>query len=311
MLAQNKLPRISAGARPNTCSGKSGFAKTTPLFDERTRTKKRTLNEAMEIVMKHIHLISLGMSRWKYNRISHDLIGDMHSLLFTSMLKSALYWEPQKGAFSTYAVANMQECKRDVAMLTFPIHVPSDKSIKLMQYLRWKNENPEKEPKEFAEVRGLSIRQMNSLMETLPLFLQRGNSWDTAHLFDSSVSESLRKGCSSFSGNISPASAINAAPWLALKMNPSVEKDMDRATLKNTLLELIETHLTARQKEVLKLRLYGNGGEGMTLKEIGEMLKISRERVRQIELESGKKLLNTCPERLGELMEVVRGMSDL
>jgi RNA polymerase nonessential primary-like sigma factor len=48
--------------------------------------------------------------------------------------------------------------------------------------------------------------------------------------------------------------------------------------------------LTSQQKEVLSLRFGLQDGQSMTLAKIGDLLQISRERVRQIEREALTKL---------------------
>ena len=53
--------------------------------------------------------------------------------------------------------------------------------------------------------------------------------------------------------------------------------------------------LTPQQREVLSLRYGLNDGNPLTLARIGEILNISRERVRQIEREALKKLRKTQP----------------
>jgi RNA polymerase primary sigma factor len=52
------------------------------------------------------------------------------------------------------------------------------------------------------------------------------------------------------------------------------------------------SHLTAQEKQVLELR-FGLGGEQrLTLAEIGRLMDVSRERVRQVELKALRKLRN-------------------
>jgi RNA polymerase nonessential primary-like sigma factor len=55
-------------------------------------------------------------------------------------------------------------------------------------------------------------------------------------------------------------------------------------------IERLMTELTPQQKEVIKLRFGLIDGQALTLSKIGEILNISRERVRQIEREALTKL---------------------
>jgi RNA polymerase nonessential primary-like sigma factor len=55
-------------------------------------------------------------------------------------------------------------------------------------------------------------------------------------------------------------------------------------------IERMMSKLTPQQKEVIRLRFGLSDGQSMTLARIGEILNISRERVRQIEREALTKL---------------------
>jgi RNA polymerase sigma factor (sigma-70 family) len=58
----------------------------------------------------------------------------------------------------------------------------------------------------------------------------------------------------------------------------------------NTLVSEAMTHLTEQEKIVIYHRFGISGGPSLTLKEIGEMMSISRERVRQIECQAKLRL---------------------
>jgi RNA polymerase primary sigma factor len=74
-------------------------------------------------------------------------------------------------------------------------------------------------------------------------------------------------------------SPINAAP---------------QEMLKEKIDQVLET-LTYREREIIKLR-YGLGdGYTYTLEEVGRIFKLSRERIRQIEAEAVRKLLQALP----------------
>lgn len=69
----------------------------------------------------------------------------------------------------------------------------------------------------------------------------------------------------------------------------SVEDEIIHTNLKNSLEEIVE-ELPEREAEIIKLRFGLEGETPKTLEEIGEMMKISRERVRQIEARALSKL---------------------
>ena len=70
---------------------------------------------------------------------------------------------------------------------------------------------------------------------------------------------------------------------------PSPEDYATQASLRSDI-EKMMSELTTQQREVLALRFGLQDGQGMTLAKIGDQLKISRERVRQIEREALAKL---------------------
>jgi RNA polymerase primary sigma factor len=66
---------------------------------------------------------------------------------------------------------------------------------------------------------------------------------------------------------------------------------VERGIHQEQLLRLM-SHLSDQEREVLALRFGLGGNERHTLAEIGRQLKISRERVRQVELKALRKLRN-------------------
>jgi RNA polymerase nonessential primary-like sigma factor len=70
---------------------------------------------------------------------------------------------------------------------------------------------------------------------------------------------------------------------------PTPEDFAAQSSLRSELAHLMED-LTPQQREVLKLRFGLDDGQALTLAKIGDMLNISRERVRQIEREALTKL---------------------
>ncbi len=70
---------------------------------------------------------------------------------------------------------------------------------------------------------------------------------------------------------------------------PTPEDFAAQASLRTELAQLMED-LTPQQREVLRLRFGLDDGQALTLAKIGDLLSISRERVRQIEREALTKL---------------------
>jgi len=72
-------------------------------------------------------------------------------------------------------------------------------------------------------------------------------------------------------------------------MMPSADSLLMRSSLK-TLLRVALDELDPKEERVVKLRFGLGGEEPKTLKEIGEMMNLSRERIRQIEAQALDKL---------------------
>jgi RNA polymerase primary sigma factor len=75
-----------------------------------------------------------------------------------------------------------------------------------------------------------------------------------------------------------------------------------RSSMKNHLGSALE-ELDPKEEKVIKLRFGLDGEEPRTLKEIGEMMGLSRERIRQIEAQALQKLnrSQTCQQLRGFL----------
>jgi RNA polymerase primary sigma factor len=76
---------------------------------------------------------------------------------------------------------------------------------------------------------------------------------------------------------------------LEQEMMPSADSLLLRSSLK-TLLHSALDELDPKEEKVVKLRFGLDGEEPKTLKEIGEMMNLSRERIRQIEAQALEKL---------------------
>ncbi len=72
-------------------------------------------------------------------------------------------------------------------------------------------------------------------------------------------------------------------------MMPAVDEEMVHEAVADQLRKAV-AELGKKEREVMRLRFGLDGGEPKTLQEVGDRLKLSRERVRQIELRAKEKL---------------------
>ena len=80
---------------------------------------------------------------------------------------------------------------------------------------------------------------------------------------------------------------------LSDKLEQEIIPSADLVLLKNSLKHLLRnalTELDAKEEKVIRLRFGLDGTDPKTLKEIGEMMSLSRERIRQIEAQALDKL---------------------
>jgi RNA polymerase primary sigma factor len=71
---------------------------------------------------------------------------------------------------------------------------------------------------------------------------------------------------------------------------PSAELTLIRDNMEQQIRSMVETNLDAKEREVIRMRFGLDGDDPRTLQEIGEKLKLSRERVRQLESRAKEKL---------------------
>jgi len=96
--------------------------------------------------------------------------------------------------------------------------------------------------------------------------------------------------------------SVTLADYLTEGEVISAEERVIRESLFNDLLSMMES-LTPREQKVLRLRYGLDGGQPQTLEEIGCMLRLTKERIRQIEKRAKEKLAELVEKR--QIMEGV------
>lgn len=194
-------------------------------------------------------------------------LGDLIEEGNLGLIKAVDYFDPERGVrFSTYAAWWIkQSIKRALLTNVQPVHIPTYMVSLINQWRRMSAELEGKlgrspEIEEVAEVLGLPLRKAKVIDEVVKVLSSMRNTAG------------------------SQESEENEAPEMIL-MDGAVERPEDAlvANEQRAKVHRLLDEIDPREADILKLHYGLDGNITMSLKEIGDKMGLTRERIRQIQ----------------------------
>lgn len=283
----------------------------TPPDDERTRSARRKLRQLMrrmgespamlnrrlararscqrhyEAAKQRLVAGNLRLAVWAAKRARHrdvsflDLIQEGNA----GLLQAADRWDPDKGRFGTYAIWWVRQAiQRSITAHSRAVRLPerivrNARRVEGAARALVHQHQGRPDFQAIARLAGVSEEQAEQML----LLQRRPLSLDHP---------------------LGPTGERDAADMLQDPSRQTPLEDMSRGHLKERLADVL-TELNDRQRTVISLRFGLLDGQQRTLEEVGKLLSLSRERVRQIEAVAVERLRHpTRSHRLRGFLDV-------
>ena len=250
--------------------------------------------------------ITSGIRKWKLNSIPGVSKEDAAQECLISLIQSAETWNPGKGSFSTHAIEGMRRCKRILEESHSNLRFTPRLRTNIGKYLRWHEDNPASPIDEFAALLDIPVSEAMEISEAALHFRNSRRPKDgSALLYGEKAADRNHS-----DGGAAPYIPIGDVDRKRMRMEQflNAHSSCELNSLREKVLLMVDS-LRENERQVLVLHFGLNGEEPLGLKDIKDVLGISREKAKDILNKALKKLRNSA-EEAGMRKDLIESIPD-
>lgn len=247
----------------------------------------RSSEEAWEMVVQNLSAVKFAMKKRGMLIRGHPYEEEFFALGMDAAYFAALTWDSgdSEKTFMTHLLEHMKRCWRPMMEMMALVQFPTQWSGSAKSYRKWKGENPDGGPQEYAKAKAISLKEARKHESDYHFQYASANPLDGHRAFNALSLEEAPEACRE-KGHLQQGDA-EAVLWLGNPLDLREQLNRwDKARALSKLWKIMEKILNKDEWKVMRLRLK----ERKTLKQTGEVpiwidgtKPVSRERIRQIE----------------------------
>ncbi|MBD3397509.1 sigma-70 family RNA polymerase sigma factor [Candidatus Micrarchaeota archaeon] len=247
---------------------------------------RRSREQAWKIVMDNYPLVLKSIQMRGLNRRPNAGPDDVLQNALIVAHYAARRWDQQRGTFSSYLLSTMKRTWRMNAEEKLLVRIPNQTLNEIAKYRRWKDRNPVLGALDYAEHAGITqkvAKRIEAAARTYSccLYPPNANSLLESGPRNFRIGESME--------GTREVQLDDLDPSVVQKILPFIEEEVDGAKLAENTKRALEL-LHPRERETLEVRFGIGKDDERPLDEVAEHFSITRERARQIECKSMRKL---------------------
>ncbi|MBD3389762.1 sigma-70 family RNA polymerase sigma factor [Candidatus Micrarchaeota archaeon] len=241
--------------------------------------------EPGKFALQNNKLIYSGIRRHNLDFIKGVEREDLEQECLISLIKSAQKWFPPRGEFSTFAIANMANCKRILERSHALVHFPEDERNRIIAFRKWKRYNPGEGTEEFADYMGISLGQAREIEWNSEIHKNSMLPKDGSALLYGEMPPNDGKGL------IPPGQVSVKQVRRKMEHYSNPVSSIEHSSMKSAISSAMSS-LNDSERSSLEARFGLNGTPQKTVSEIAGELKLSREKARSFLQLATRKLKN-------------------